>query len=97
MFKIIFVLVINAYHGGMTTIDFTTLQQCETAKEQVKATTKGGASVGAVCIEKQVPLKKTKCKIINDNSYKNHNGSGYTRSNNLDNYTYHVALECVEQ
>lgn len=38
MFKIIFVLVINAYHGGMTTIDFTTLQQCETAKELVKST-----------------------------------------------------------
>lgn len=97
MFKIIFVLLINADNGGMTTIDFTTLQQCETAREQVQATTKSGASVGSVCIEKQVPLKKTKCKIINDNSYKNHNGSGYPSSNNLDNYPYPVALECVEQ
>ena len=93
MFKIIFVLVINAYHGGMTTIDFPTLQQCETAKEQVQATSRSGA----VCIEKQVQLKKTKCKIINDFSYRNHNGSGYPSSNNLDNYPYPVALECVEQ
>ena len=67
MFKIIFVLVINAYNGGMTTIDFTTLQQCEAAKEQVKAVIKGGTRIGAVCIERQVPLKKTKCKIVNEN------------------------------
>ncbi len=94
MIKIIFVLVINAYRGGMTTIDFTTLQQCETAREQVANIR---TRVSAVCIEKQVPLKKTKCKIINDFSYKNHNGSGYPSSNNLDNYPYPVALECVEQ
>lgn len=97
MFKIIFVLVINAYHGGMTTIDFTTLQQCETAREQVQATSRSGARIGAVCIEKKVQLKKTKCKIANDFSYKNHNGSGYPSSNNLDNYPFPTALECVEQ
>ena len=91
MFKIIFVLVINAYHGGMTTIEFTTLQQCETAREQVQATTKKGSSVGAVCIEKQVPLKKTKCKIINDFSYRN------TTYETLTGYPYPVALECVEE
>ena len=62
MFKLIFVLVINIYHGGTTTLDFTTLQQCETAKEQVKTLRKGVSSVSAVCIEKQIPLKKTKCK-----------------------------------
>lgn len=96
MFKIIFILVINAYHGGMTTIDFTTLQQCETAKEQIKMTTKGGSALGAVCIEKQVPLKKTKCKIVNDFSYKNPNKShgGYE---NLNGYPYPVALECIEE
>lgn len=91
MFKIIFVLVINAYHGGMTTIDFTTLQQCEAAKEQVQATTKSGSRVGAVCIEKQVPLKKTKCKIVNDFSYRN------TIYETFNGYPYPVALECVEQ
>ena len=52
MFKIIFVLVINAYNGGMTTLDFTTLQQCETAKEQVKKLGKGVSFISAVCIEK---------------------------------------------
>ena len=64
MFKIIFVLVINAYNSGMTTIDFTTRQQCETAKEQVEVGVKSPRSVSAVCIEKQIPLKKTKCHLI---------------------------------
>lgn len=91
MFKIIFVLFINASHGGMTTIDFTTLQQCETAKEQVKMTAKVGAPVGAVCIEKQVPIKKNKCKIVNDFSYRNRINAS------MAEYPYPVALECVEE
>ena len=92
MFKIIFVLVINAYNGGMTTIDFTTLQQCETAKEQVikmSGKNNGLFSIGAVCIEKQVPIKKTKCKIVNSTDYRNKiNGV-------MEAYPYPVALECV--
>ena len=84
MFKIIFVLVINAYHGGLTTIDFATLQQCETAKEQVKTTVKAGANLGAVCIEKKVPLKRTRCKFANE----------FARSSG--NF-YPVSLECVEE
>lgn len=84
MFKIIFVLVINAYHGGLTTIDFATLQQCETAKEQVKTTVKAGANLGAVCIEKKVPLKRTKCKFANE----------FARSSG--NF-YPVSFECVEE
>lgn len=91
MFKIIFILVINGYHGGMTTIDFTTLQQCETAKELVKVGAKGAASVSAVCIEKQVPIKKTKCKIVNSTDYRNKVNSAMTA------YPYPVALECVEE
>ena len=91
MFKLIFVLVINAYHGGMTTIDFTTLQQCEIAKEQVKATERGGARLGAVCIEKKVPIKKTKCKIVNSTDYRNRINAAMTE------YPYPVALECVEE
>lgn len=84
MFKMIFVLVLNAYHGGITTIDFTTLQQCETAKEQIQATAKKGSSFGAVCIEKQVPLKRTRCKFSNE----------FARSSG--NF-YPVSLECVEE
>ena len=91
MFKIIFVLVINAYHGGMTTIDFTTRQQCETAKEQVKEGVKVGTRIGAVCIEKQVPIKKTKCKIVNSTDYRNKVNSAMVA------YPYPVALECVEE
>lgn len=95
MFKIIFVLVINAYHGGMSTIDFTTRQQCETAKEQIQTTTKRGSNIGAVCIEKQIPLKKSKCKIINDFSYQNQ--STRVNASNMNSYPYPVALECVEE
>lgn len=92
MFKIIFVLVINSYDGGMTTIDFTTSQQCERAKVQVKNMLVGGSSrIGAVCIEKQVPIKKTKCKIVNSNDYRNEINSA------MSAYPYQVALECVEE
>lgn len=77
MFKIIFVLVINSYNGGITTIDFTNLQQCETAKKLIKE-----AQIGAVCIEKQIPIKKTKCTISN-------------KTNRT--WSYPVAFECVEE
>lgn len=86
MFKIIFILVINVYRGGMTTIDFTTLQQCETAKAQIQKTAEYG-SIGMTCIEKQVLLKKTKCTISNETVPFVH---GYK-------YPYPVALECVEE
>ena len=95
MFKLIFVLVINVYHGGLTTIDFTTRQQCETAKEQVKMTQIGNSSIGAVCIEKQVPIKKTKCKIVNEN-YRIPRPGAHSGSGALENFPYPVALECVE-
>ena len=84
MIKIIFVLVINAYHGGMTTIDFPTLQQCETAREKIQTIPKSGSRVGAVCIEKKVPIKRTKCKFSNE----------FARSSG--NF-YPVAFECVEE
>lgn len=89
MFKIIFVLVINSHNSGITTMDFTNLQQCETAKELIKETDKGGKryEFGAVCIEKQIPIKKTKCTISNKTVPF------------IKNYTwsYPVAFECVEE
>ena len=93
MFKIIFVLIINAHHGGLATLDFTTRQQCEAAKEKVVVMK--GSAIGAICIEKQIPLKKTKCKVINDYSYQN----SYSRVNagNMNGYPYPIALECVEE
>ena len=91
MFKIIFVLVINAYHGGMTTIEFTTLQQCETAKEQITETAKGVIRFSSVCIEKQIPIKKTKCKIVNSTDYRN------SVNTSMNQYPYPVALECIEE
>jgi hypothetical protein len=97
MFKVIFVLVINSYYGGVDTIDFTTLHQCNTAKAQIANETKGGATLKMTCIEKQVPLKKAKCKIVNDYSFRNHNKGGYSSAQNMDGYPYPVALECIEQ
>lgn len=96
MFKVIFVLVINVYHGGLTTIDFTTRQQCEAAKTQVKMTQIGNSTIDAVCIEKQVPLKKTKCKIVNEN-YRIPRPGTYSGGGALENFPYPVALECVEE
>lgn len=84
MFKIIFVLVINAYHGGVTTIDFNTLNQCEAAKAQIQETTRRGSNIGMTCIEKQVLLKKTKCTISNEFVHD-------------FRYPYPIALECVEE
>jgi hypothetical protein len=96
MFKIVFVLVINAYHGGIATLDFTTLNQCETAKAKIAKETKGGASLGMTCIEKQVPLKKTKCKIVHNNYHVPHPGR-HSGSGALEEFPYPVSLECVEQ
>jgi len=95
MLKIIFVLVINAYHGGATTIDFATLQQCEAAKAQIAKETKSGASLGMACVEKQVMPKKTRCKIINNFSYQNLKGN--SNAHNLDGYPYPIELECSEE
>ena len=100
MIKTIFVLVVivtNSYHGGATTTDFTTLQQCETAKAQIAKETKGKfVSLSMTCIEKQAPLKKTKCKIVNENYHVPHPGA-HSGSGAMENFPYPVALECVEE
>ena len=96
MIKAIFVLIINTYYGGIDTIDFATLQQCETAKSQIARETQGGATLKMTCIERQVPLKKTKCKIVNNFDYRNPEGFN-SNTHNLDKYPYPVALECIEE
>lgn len=92
MIKTIFVLIISGYYGGIATIDFATLQQCEAAKVQIRQKIK----LSMTCIEKQVPLKKTKCKIANNFDYRNPEGFN-SNTHNLDKYPYPVALECVEE
>ena len=99
MFKIIFILVLNSYHGSINTdLHFKSLAQCEAAKQQIlkEADTKLN-TIKATCLEMQVPIKKTKCKIINDFSYKNHNGKGWHNAQNMDYYPYPTSLECVEE
>lgn len=85
MFKTIFVLVI-ATHGEINTdLHFTTLQQCESVKTLLKENTSPKAYFnGMNCIEIQVPIKKTRCKISNE----------YARV--TGNY-YPVTLECEEK
>jgi len=92
MIKIIFVLVMSEYYGGIATMDFATLQQCEAAKAQIAKK----IELSMTCIEKQVPLKKTKCKIVNNFGYQNPT-NGNRSAHNLDRYPYPVELECVEQ
>lgn len=85
MFKVIFVLVMSTYHGGINTdLHFSTMNQCEAAKNQIRENSIRGHFSGMTCVEMQVPIKKTKCKISNE----------YARV--TGNY-YPVTLECEEK
>ena len=98
MLKLIFVLVLNSYHGGLNTdLHFDTLAKCESAKHQIMTDThsRSGGSMGATCLEMQVKPKKLKCTINNRTDYINpHNA---IRSSNLDGYPYPVGVECTEE
>lgn len=89
MFKIVFVLFIHSYQGGLTTLQFPTLDECNAAKKEITEL-KGfkyphlGESISMTCISQRIPLKKTKCKIAN-----NYGGSH-------GNY-YPVEVECEEE
>ena len=89
MFKIVFVLFIHSFQGGLTILQFPTLDECNAAKKEIKEL-KGfqhphlGESISMTCISQRIPLKKTKCKISN-----NFAGSSGTH--------YPVSLECEEE
>lgn len=86
MIKTFFVLVMSAYHGGISTgPQFTTMQQCEAAKAIVRAEVErvnGHNTFAGTCIELRVPARKLKCKIGNNFSYKD---------------PYPETVECVEE
>ena len=90
MFKIIFVLFIHSYQGGLTTLQFPTLDECNKAKQEISEL-KGfkhshlGESISMKCISQRIPLKRTKCKISNEFSRV---GTGHY---------YPVSVECVEE
>lgn len=98
MFNIIFVLVISGYAGGINTdLHFSTMSQCETAKMQIYSNAAKGNFAGMTCVEMRVPVKKTKCKVINDFSYQNPHYRSSTTVLSMDNYPYPIAFECVEE
>jgi len=99
MFKVIFVLVLTTYHGGINTdLKFSSLTNCESAKAQlVKDNVFRNSAISSSCLEMQVPIKKTKCKIVNQNNYTNPMDIRNPYAHNMDNYPYPVALECEEQ
>ena len=90
MFKIIFVLFIHSYQGGLTTLQFPTLDECNKAKQEISEL-KGfkyphlGESISMKCISQRIPLKRTKCKVSNEFSRV---GTGHY---------YPVSVECVEE
>ena len=93
MFKLIFVLIISnsSAQGGLTNVEFNSLKECESAKVQIKKE----IDVVSTCVEKKIPIKKTKCKIINNFDYKNK--LYRIEAGNLNGYPYPVEVECVEE
>lgn len=96
MIKLIFILVINSYQGGVNTdLHFDTLAKCEAAKEQIhRKAFNGNSTFRATCLEMQVKPKKLNCKIINTTDYSN-TYNAYSRS--MNGYPYPVGVECVEE
>jgi len=97
MFKVIFVLVLTTYHGGINTdLKFSSLTNCESAKSQlIKDNVFRNSGISSSCLEMQVPIKKSRCKIVNQTDYTNARSTSY--AHNMDNYPYPVALECEER
>ena len=94
MIKLIFVLVLNSYHGGLNTdLHFDTLEKCEAAKRQIMTDThtRTGGSMGATCLEMQVKPKKLNCKILNQIEYRNRRGQVVYGG------PYPVGMECTEE
>lgn len=101
MIKAVFVLVMSVYHGGITTgPQFTTMQQCEAAKEQVSAAitrVHGRNNVAATCLEVQQPARKMKCTIVNNFSYRPPHPGAHSGSGAMDGYPFPEKIECVEE
>lgn len=101
MIKTFFVLVMSVYHGGITTgPQFTTIQQCEAAKEQVSAAFKrvhGRNNVAATCLEVQQLTRKMKCTIDNNFSYRPPHPGVHSGSGAMDGYPFPEKIVCVEE
>lgn len=94
MIKLIFVLVLNSYHGGLNTdLHFDTLAKCEAAKHQIMTDThtRSGDSMGATCLEMQVKPKKLNCKILNQIEYRDRWGQV------MYGGPHPVGMECTEE
>lgn len=96
MLKLVFILVINSYQGGINTdLHFDTLAKCEAAKKQIFQETyqqmPRGSNFGATCLEMRVTPKKLNCKILNQVEYRNRWGQV------MYGEPYPVGVECVEE
>lgn len=98
MFKVMFVLILSNLHGGFdSNLTFATEQQCLTAKSVIQREWKPTV-IDAICLEKQVPVKKMKCKIQNATDYVNPMyNKGYSNATNLTAYPYPIGFECMEE
>lgn len=95
MIKTFFVLVMSVYHGGISTgLQFTTMQQCEAAKEQVSAAI---PRVSATCLEVQQPARKMKCTIVNNFSYQPPHPGAHSGSGAMDGYPFPEKIVCAEE
>ena len=91
MFKIVYVLVFYSMNTpGIAHLQFNTLDECKQTIIDLKEDGKKyGVKINGTCVSMKIPLKKTKCKVINERTHHHYmNGGGYP---------YPVSLECEEK
>lgn len=96
MFKVIFILLLVNDHGGINSdLMFDTLNECQTAGEQiVRDVRKTRVAASYTCIEKHVKeekKKKIKCSIENRYDYNNKHTS------QMMGYPYPASFTCIEE
>lgn len=84
MFKIVYVLVFWSMNTGATAhLQFNTMEECKQAIIDIKEDAKNhGSKINGTCITQKIPIKKTKCKVINAT---------------VPGFIYPTSIECVEE
>jgi len=98
MFKTVFVMYISLSTGGINTdLQFKDAASCENARHQIAVTSRPHFSTFTSCVKMDIPLKKTKCKIINKTDYYNSESNRSYRAVPMNGYPYPVEMICEEQ